>query len=105
MRVTDISINAEVTIEYSELLNELNITIFNASDLIDIEYRNMITSSQKVPELISYEVLNFTENFMIIGLGFTLPLYVSSGDTKDQLYITINNETYFRAKSDGFSPE
>ena len=42
---------------------------------------------------------------MIIGLEFTLPLYVSSGDTMDQLYITINNETYFRAKSDGLSPE
>ena len=43
MRVTDISINAEVTIEYSEPLIELNITNFNASDLIDIEYRSMIT--------------------------------------------------------------
>ena len=43
MRVTDISINAEVTIEYSEPLNELNITNFNASDLINIEYRSMIT--------------------------------------------------------------
>ena len=43
MRVTDISINAEVTIEYSEPLNELNITNLNASDLINIEYRSMIT--------------------------------------------------------------
>ena len=36
MRVTEISINGEVTIEYSEPLNQLNATMFNASDLISI---------------------------------------------------------------------
>ena len=43
MKVTDISINAEVTVEFSEPLDELNIASFNASDLIYIEYISMIT--------------------------------------------------------------
>ena len=104
MRVTEISINGEVTIEYSEPLNQLNATMFNASDLISIQYRSMILQGLKIPELISFEISNITENFMIVTLEFTFPLYVSSDDIKDQLFITLTNGTLFEAQSDGFSP-
>jgi len=55
-----------------------------------------------IPQLIEWNFLNFTSDYIKIKLNFTNPLYISTFGEKDKFDITFLNASLFKASVDNF---
>ena len=85
----------------------VNMTILNTlkADILQVNYYcfveiDEITTSDKIPQLLSWSIKNFTSHLLILDMKFSNPLYVSSSTTKDQVDIKVLNSNFFVAKVD-----
>jgi hypothetical protein len=115
----------ELTIGYSEALYPID-TFYsldqinsNIDQIFDIKYYSQLevdeeenendggcddqTSAEKLPELISYQVVDFDEVHVKLMLEFTNKMYVSSQPDKDYISLQIKTPEFFMSKSDNMT--
>jgi hypothetical protein len=104
MEIKTISPNSEVVIKFSERLRPIADYNLNMSSdkplnfLLDLSYFSFLQDSNpSAPEvtLVSWDLLNFTAEEILIKLNFSDPLYVSTGAKKDMLGARVNDSNYF----------
>ena len=92
MEVDYFTVNGDLSLRFSEKFNALefyedwNLTSLNENieRLISLKYTSMIEieedddlSTLKLPELVKYKVLSFTDTHLVLKIEFKYPLYVS----------------------------
>lgn len=68
---------------------------FLKEEFLDISYVSNIDAnggcSPLIPVLEDWYINEFTNTKMVVALNFSNPIYVSSGDIKDELKVTVKN--------------
>ena len=87
----------EATFSFSEELTPLdklpvplNLSEVNNTAFLDLSYKNNVdATSAKQPAMTSWQLTEFSSTQMKLKVDFENPLYVSTGDTADELSLRI----------------
>ena len=115
MNITDINANGEVTVGYSEKLQNLtyweekdfNLTYINKikHKLMNVTYYNMWEEGEFdetfKPEMIDWSITELKNFYMTLKLDLTNPLYISQGEIKDLVDVYMNLSLFWVATVDG----
>ena len=92
---------------FSELLHPLSnyghdIASLNVikSDILQVDYKckaSLNEQNETLPELLDWNFLNFTTEYIIIKLNFSNPIYISTYEEKDKLDVTYLHPDIFLA--------